>query len=195
MSKRVLLFLSNGFEALEASVFTDICGWSTTYGNQPVELITAGLHKNVTATWNFNVAPEVDLMEINPADYDALAIAGGFEKAGFYTDAYDERFLDVIRVFDQHKKYIAAICVAALPLGKAGILKNRPATTYGLPNGERQDQLQAFGAVLQLAPLVVHENIITSSGPNTAVDVAFKLLELLTDKANVDKVKYYMGFC
>ena len=29
--------------------------------------------------------------------FDTLSIAGGFEKAGFYEDAYDERFLRLIR--------------------------------------------------------------------------------------------------
>ena len=34
-----------------------------------------------------------NLKKVNVQDFDALAIAGGFEKAGFYEDAYDERLL------------------------------------------------------------------------------------------------------
>lgn len=37
-------------------------------------------------------------------------------------------------------------------------------------------------------------NIITSTSPATAVAVAFKLLEKLTSKENVEKVKELMGF-
>jgi 4-methyl-5(b-hydroxyethyl)-thiazole monophosphate biosynthesis len=33
--------------------------------------------------------------------FEALAIPGGFEKAGFYKDAYDERFLNLIRDSDK----------------------------------------------------------------------------------------------
>ena len=45
-----------------------------------------------------------------------------------------------------------------------------------------------------LRPLVVDHNIITSTGPATAIDVAFKLLELLTDVENVNEVKRNMRF-
>ena len=36
--KRVLLFLAQGFEAYEASVFTDVIGWSRAFGIEPVDL-------------------------------------------------------------------------------------------------------------------------------------------------------------
>ena len=39
-NKRVLLFLAQGFEAYEASVFTDVMGWSRSFGNAAVDLIT-----------------------------------------------------------------------------------------------------------------------------------------------------------
>lgn len=42
--------------------------------------------------------------------------------------------------------------------------------------------------------VVVDNNIITSAGPATAVNVAFILLELLTDKENCDKIRRFMGF-
>jgi len=41
--KKVLLFLAQGFEAFEASVFTDVMGWSRSFGNEHVDLITTGL--------------------------------------------------------------------------------------------------------------------------------------------------------
>jgi len=41
---------------------------------------------------------------------------------------------------------------------------------------------------------VVDKNIITSTGPSTGLDVAFTLLEMLTDEANVKTVKEYMRF-
>jgi 4-methyl-5(b-hydroxyethyl)-thiazole monophosphate biosynthesis len=132
--------------------------------------------------------------EVNVKDYDALAIAGGFENAGFYEDAYDERLLNLIREFDKEGKIIAAICVSALPVGKSGVLKGRKATTYDLLDGVRRKQLADFGAIVQDESIVIDKNIITSTGPSTAVDVAFILLEMLTDKENVDVVKKYMRF-
>ena len=81
MNKRVLLFLSQGFEEYEASVFTDVIGWSRVYGNIPVDLITTGLRPRIKGTWNMIVIPELDFEKINVKDFDALAIPGGFEKA------------------------------------------------------------------------------------------------------------------
>jgi 4-methyl-5(b-hydroxyethyl)-thiazole monophosphate biosynthesis len=192
--KKVLLFLAQGFEEYEASAFTDVFGWSRVYGTEPVELKTTGLRDTIRCTWNLTVHPELTFDKVNAADFDALAIPGGFEKAGFYEDAYDERFLNLIRQFNEHDKIIASVCVAALPVGKSGILKSRNATTYDLMDGLRRKQLAEFGALVQDKKVVVDGNIITSTGPATALDVAFTLLEMLTNKANADAVKRYMRF-
>jgi 4-methyl-5(b-hydroxyethyl)-thiazole monophosphate biosynthesis len=194
MNKKVLLFLSQGFEEYEASVFTDVIGWSRVSGTTPVELITTGLRQQIKGTWNMIVKPELDFGKINVEDFDALAIPGGFEKAGFYEDAYNERFLDLIREFDKKNKIIASVCVGALPIGKSGVLSNRNATTYDLLNGLRRKQLSDFGAIIKDEKIVIDKNIITSTGPSTGLEVAFKLLELLTNKENVDTVKKYMRF-
>lgn len=192
--KKVLLFLAQGFEAYEASVFTDVMGWSRAFGKEPVDLITTGLRAELKCTWNLIVRPELEFDKINVQDFDALAIPGGFEKAGFYEDAFDARFLNLIREFDKEGKVIAAICVSALPLGKSGVLKGRNATTYDLLDGVRRKQLADFGAKVQDKSIVIDKNIITSTGPSSGLDVAFSLLEMLTDKENVDVVKEYMRF-
>lgn len=191
--KRVLLLLANGFEEYEASAFTDIMGWSRIFGT-PVEVVTTGMHSQLKCTWNFIVIPEKQLCEINVDEYDALAIPGGFEKADFYKDAYSDDFLRTIREFNSKNKIIASICVGALPLGKSGILKGRKATTYQLLNGKRCEELKKFGANVQYKEIVIDKNIITSANPATAINVAFTLLELLTDKENCDKIRKLMGF-
>jgi len=192
--KRVLLFLAQGFEEYEASVFTDVIGWSRAFGTEPVDLVTTGLSSEIKCTWNFTVSPEIEFDRVKTMDFDALAIPGGFETAGFYEDAYDERFLKLIREFDKANKIIASICVAALPVGKSGVLTNRKATTYDLMDGLRRKQLADFGAIVQDQRVVVDKNIITSTGPSTGLDVAFQLLEMLTDSENVKTVKDYMRF-
>jgi len=192
--KRVLLLLANGFEAYEASVFTDVLGWATVFGDTPIEVKTAGRRSELNCTWNLIIIPKIYLSEVDVTQYDALALPGGFEKAGFYEDAYHEDFLRLIRAFDKQKKIIASICVGALPLGKSGILKGRKATTYHLLDGIRKKQLADFGANVVDDHLVVDENIITSSSPATALDVAFKLLEMLSSKENCTKIKKLMGF-
>lgn len=191
--KKVLLLLANGFEAVEASVFTDVIGWNKLEGDGTTDLITAGMRENLKCTWNFTVIPEMHISEVNIDEFDALAIPGGFEEAGFYEDAYSEEFLNIIRKFDRAGKIISSICVGALPIGKSGVLVGRNATTYNF--GKRQKQLSEFGAnVLSDEPIVVDKNIITSYNPSTAFNVAFNLLEILTSKENCANVKKLMGF-
>lgn len=191
--KNVLLLLANGFEAVEASVFTDVIGWNKSDGDGATNLITVGMREKLKCTYNFTVVPEMHISEVNIDKFDALAIPGGFEEAGFYEDAYSEEFLNIIREFDKVGKIIASICVGALPIGKSGVLAYRNATTYNL--GKRQKQLSEFGAnVLDDEPIVIDKNIITSYNPSTAFDVAFKLLEMLTSKENCINVKKLMGF-
>jgi len=55
-------------------------------------------------------------------------------------------------------------------------------------------QLESFGVELVKQPIVVDKNIITSSSPSTALDVAFTLLEMLTTQENCRRVKFLMGF-
>ncbi|MBN2039738.1 MAG: DJ-1/PfpI family protein [Spirochaetes bacterium] len=192
--KKVILFLAQGFEEYEAAAFTDVFGWTGICGTEPVELITVGLRNKIKCTWNFTVEPQLLLQDVKPEEFDALAIPGGFQKKGFYDDAYDERFLELIRDFDSAGKFIASVCVGALPIGKSGVLKGRKGTTYHLTNGFRRKQLMEFGVDVLDEHMVIDDNIITSTGTATAIDVAFSLLEMLTSKENVIKVKEGMAF-
>ncbi len=189
--KKILLFLSNGFEIYEASAFIDVLGWNNTEGEKNTELVTCGFTSKVISTFNQIFISNKTIDEINVDDYDALAIPGGFEEYGFYYDAYNEKFLELIRIFYRKKKIIASICTGALPIGKSGILKGKKGTTY---IGKRQDQLREYNVFIINEPIVIDDNIITSCNPSTAVNVALKLLELLTSKKNSEHIKKIMGF-
>lgn len=47
MMKKVILFLCQGLEEHESNVFTDIFGWTTTYGLELIQLVTIGLRQKV----------------------------------------------------------------------------------------------------------------------------------------------------
>ncbi|HIF9085677.1 TPA: DJ-1/PfpI family protein [Photobacterium damselae] len=191
--KKVILFLCQGLEEYEASVFTDAFGWTTTYGLEPIELVTVGLRPKVKCAWNFTIEPEYQLSEIDINDFDALAIPGGMSRSGFYEDAYDERLLSLIRDFDSKGKIIASVCVGALPIAKSGVLNGRNGTTYHLSK-KRQTQMEEMGVNVIQAPIVIDRNIITSRSPSTAMDVAFTVVEMLTSTANLERIKEGMGF-
>ncbi|HBF7284549.1 TPA: DJ-1/PfpI family protein [Clostridioides difficile] len=191
---KVLVFLAKGFETMEFSVFVDVMGWACNDYGHDIDVVTCGFKKQVMSTFNIQVLVDKTIEEVCVDDYDALAIPGGFEEFGFYDEAYDSSFLNLIREFNSKEKIIASICVAALPVGKSGVLKNRKATTYHLKNGKRQRQLSEFDVNVVNEPIVVDKNIITSYCPETAPHVAFKLLEMLTSKEQMDEVKLAMGF-
>lgn len=192
---RICLLLPNGFEAVEASVFTDVMGWNQEEGDGSTELVTVGTRKELKCTWNFTVIPEMLIDEVKAEDFDALALPGGFESAGFYEDAYRSDVLELIREFDRQNKWIASICVGALMIGKSGALLGRNATTYNLNGRKRQLMLEEMGAtIVPDQRIVIDRNIITSYNPSTAFDVAFELLERLTTADNANRVKRLMGF-
>lgn len=191
--KNVLLLLANGYETYEASVFIDIIGWNLIDGDKSTKLFSCGLKKEVNSSFNQKCIVDYLVDDINVDDYDALAIPGGFEEFEFYKEAYDEKFLNVIRDFQKQNKLIASICVAALSLGKSGILNGRFATTYN-KKAIRQNTLKKYGVNIKNEPVVIDGNVITCWNPSTAIDVAFLLLERLTTKENTNYIKSIMGF-
>ena len=119
---KLLVFLAKGFETIEFSGFIDVMGWAKT-------------------DFGCDVLVDKTIDEISVDEYDALAIPGGFEVFGFYEEAYEEKLLNLIRQFDARKKWIATVCVGALPVGKSGVLKDRKATTYHLGGAVKQKVL------------------------------------------------------
>lgn len=190
--KRVMMLLANGVEPLEMAVFTDVMGWATLLGDEPVELVAVGLREKITTTFGLTLMPNQLLEQVNPDDFDALAIPGGFEPSGFYEEALSDPFLNVIRHFAEHEKLIASVCVSSIALGVAGVLDGKKATTYHQVGGQRKKQLEETGALFVDRPVVIDGQFISSTGPGTAVEVALALLEQLTGRDNASALRQKM---
>ena len=190
--KKILLLLADGFEILESSAFIDVMGWNLEEGDGSTRLFSCGLRKEIKSSFNQNFTVDFLIKDIEVGSHDALVIPGGFETYGYYKDAYNEKFLNVIREFNKENKIIASVCVGALPVAKSGILIGKNATTYN--NKKRMQTLKEFGAKFMHKPIVQCDNIITSCGPSTAVDVSFLLLEMLSSIENTKKVRKLMGY-
>lgn len=213
---KVMILALSGFEMLEFSAFADVLGWAKLEGGLDIEYDTAGFSREVRSTFDVPITVDRFLwrrgagvccpVDICEGDYDALAIPGGFEEYGYYEEAYRDETAMLIRAFHKAGKPIASICVGALALGNSGVLEGRKATTY-TPDSQqqkqqsrqllshRQKQLAEFGADVQAGErIVIDGNLITSCGPSTATDVAFLLLEKLTDQESAEKVRELMGF-
>jgi 4-methyl-5(b-hydroxyethyl)-thiazole monophosphate biosynthesis len=192
--KKVLVFLAKAFETMEFCVFIDVLGWARVDYGHNLFVDTCGFTEKVISTFGVPVIVDKTIREINADEYDALAIPGGFGEFGFYEEAYDERFLKLVKEFDAKGKIIATVCSGAFPLGKSGVLKDREATTYHLKNGYYHEKLKEFGVNVVNEPIVVDGNIITSYCPETAPHVAFELLKMLTSEEEMTVIKKAMGF-
>ena len=202
---KVLLLALSGFELLEFSAFADVLGWAKLEGGLDIEYETAGFSREVRSTFGVPITVDRVLwrrgagvcspISVCAEDYDALAIPGGFEEYGYYEEAYRQDTVGLIRAFHKAGKPIASICVGALVLANSGILEGRKATTYALSGGHRQKQLAEFGAEVQAdEQIVVDGNLITSCGPSTAAGVAFRILEMMTDRESTERVRKLMGY-
>jgi len=191
---KTLLLVPKGFEILEFSALFDVLAWADKEFGYGTEVVTCGFQKQVISTFGASLTVDTIISDINPDEYNALAIPGGFEEYGFYEDVYSSSFLNIIREFHNRNKIIASVCVGALPLGKSGILAGKRATTYFSKDGYRQKELASFGVAVVNEPIVIDGNIITSNSPGTAIDVAFKFLEMLTNHEKTEQVKASMGF-
>ena len=191
---KVLLLCAKGFETMEFSVFIDVMGWARVDFGYDVHVHTCGFSERVLSTFGVPIIVDKLIDDISVDEYDALAIPGGYEEFGFYEEAYHIKFSNLICKFNAQKKPIATICVAALALGKSGILVNRKATTYHLNGRQRQEQLAEFNVNVVNERVVIDQNIITSYCPETAADVAFTLLSMLIGEEGMLVVKQAMGY-
>jgi len=188
--KKVLLLLANGFEILEASAFIDVMGWNLKEGDQSTALHTCALSKEIKSAFDQKFIVDHLVEEINVSAFDALAIPGGFKDYHYYDDAFHPAYLNLIQRFNDQNKWIASVCVGALPVAKSGVLQHKNGTTYS----SYQNELENYGVNILDQPIVIDQHIITSCGPSTATEVAFILLEKVTDQENTKKVRRLMGF-
>ena len=193
--KKVLLFLAQGFEELEAAAFIDVIGWThATPGAEPVELVTSGLSREVRAAHSLVVRPQHLLRELNLKEFAAFALPGGFHDRGF-VEAYSEEVLEAMRTVYDNGGILASVCVGAKPVAKAGLLRGRKATTYPFDNGRHVRYLREHGVGVVDAELAVSGRIITGAGPGAALKVALTLLEMLTSREDAERVKEAMLLC
>jgi 4-methyl-5(b-hydroxyethyl)-thiazole monophosphate biosynthesis len=192
--KRVLLLIPKGAEVFETAAFFDVLGWAAAEGSTPIEVVTVGLSRQVRCTFGLTIVPDRLIDEVDPSEFDALAVPGGFEEHGYYEEAYSPAVGHLIGAFDRLERPIASICVGALPVAASGALDGRCATTYHLDGSPRRKQLAEYDVTVIDRPIVRDGHIITSTDPSTAIDVALALLEDLTDRANAERIRMLMGF-
>lgn len=193
INKRVLLLLAEGFELIETSCFTDVLAWASFLDNVDITLTSVSTTGSVRAAFGgFTVSTDAVISDIDLSRFDALAIPGGMEWAGFFNDALAEDFTRVVAHFLKHSKPIAAVCVASTSIAKTGAMAGRKATIYHSPTGKHKASLESMGVSFIDSPIVIDGNVITSTGPGTAVEMALALLGMITDDDTVNVTREMM---
>lgn len=175
MSK-VLLFLAEGFEEIEALTVVDVLR------RADIVCDTCSLaYENVTGAHGIKVFADKTMDNVNAEEYNAVVIPGGMPGAENLKNS--EKVVSIVKKFNAEGKVVAAICAGPIVLGKAKITEGKKVTSY--PGYENE-----LGNCIYLEETaVIDNNVITSRGPATALYFALKLVEKLKGMETVEKLK------
>lgn len=178
---KVCTFLANGFEEVEALSVVDVLKRA----NIEVVMVSITGELKVKGAHNIEIMADMLYENVNFEDVDVLFLPGGMPGTKNLDNhkALNEKLVE----FDNSKKLVTAICAAPMVLGHLGILKGKNATCY--PGFE--DEL--VGANVLYDNVVVDDNVITSRGMGTAIELGLKLVEILVDEDTSEKLR--KGIC
>lgn len=164
MSKKAILFLTNGFEEAEALVTADVLR------RGGVDLTIASVTGELTVTGSRDIKIITDALFENEIenDYDAIILPGGPGTVNYFEN---ENLMSYIKKLSENKDILlAAICAAPGVFGALGLLRNKRATCY--PGHENK----LTGAILSENPYETDGNIITGRSAGCVFDFAFAVL-------------------
>ena len=78
--------------------------------------------------FGLKIEPDTLYFEVNPNDYRALVLPGGFCSYG-YDEAFDQKVRRLAEAIHGNGGYIAMMCVGILPIADAGLLNGKESTT------------------------------------------------------------------
>lgn len=178
----VYLFLADGFEECEALVPLDILR----RGN--IQVKTVGIGKDyINGSHGITVKADIRETDVKPdEDLQAVILPGGMP--GTTNLENSDAVRKAIEFANNKNKLICAICAAPKILGGMGLLTGKSATCFPGFEGDLS------GAELSEDFVVKDENIITAKGAGAAFPFGFKILENLTDKETVNRLKSQMQY-
>lgn len=172
--KTIFVFLTTGFEEIEALATIDILRRA----ELNVKSVSLTESKQVTGSHQITVASDLLFDEADFAMTEMLVLPGGTTRFNEH-QAMKDRLL----AFANNGGKVAAICASPMVLGGLGLLKGKKATCY--PGFEQYLE----GAILETdKSVIVQDNITTGRGPGLTIDFALCLVEQLAGKEKRDEV-------
>lgn len=176
--KKVLVPLAPGFEEIEAITVIDILR------RAGVDVVVAGTQPGVIeASRKTKHLPDCEIDDVNADDFDMLVLPGG--QPGTNHLRADPRIRRLIEAFQRRNGLLAAICAAPSVLAAFGVLNGRAATSHPAAREE-----VAGHARFSEERVVVDGTVITSQAAGTAMEFAFKLVEILCGPEKAAEVNH-----
>lgn len=175
---KVLLFLADGFEEVEALTVVDYLRRKGIV----VDTVSITEDKKVKGAHGVIVISDKLMSEIEEIDfYDGVIIPGGLPGATNLRDS--EKVVDIVKRLDENNKLTAAICAGPIVLQKSGIIKDKKITSYPGFEEELKDGNYTEENVVR------DGNVITARGPALAVDFAIEIIEYLLGEEKAKELK------
>ena len=175
--KKVLVFLVNGFEEIEAMAPIDLLRRAGII----VDTVSINEDNQVTSSRKIRVLTDKTIDEINFENYEMIVLPGG---PGTENYMKSEKLLEKLKEFSINRK-LGAICAAPTILSALGILNGKQAICF--PACE--PDLIKDGAIIVNQDVVKDSNIITSRGAGTAIDFSLALIEELLGKNKSHEIR------
>ncbi len=175
------MFLAEGFEEIEALAVVDILR----RGEVEIKTVSISANKWVKGSHGIKVEADLTCNEITSGG-DCVILPGGMPG----TTNLGASEIVKNTVMDAYNKgaIVAAICAAPSVFYDYGILAGKKATSY--PDYEEYMKECIYTG----NDVETDGNIVTSKGAGTAHLFGFKLLEMLTNKENSEKIKSAMQY-
>lgn len=172
MSKKIALVIAyTGYQPIE---FHDTKDELEAAGFQ---VITVSDHAGTATSKNETNTARVDftIQEADANDFDGIFFIGG---PGAMSHLDKEESYDLLREARNKQIPYGAICISPRILAKAGVLQGVRATGWD-EDGELSDIFQEFNVEYEHDDVVVDGNVVTATGPHTAVAFAHAILKVV----------------
>lgn len=178
-TKKVAIFLTNGFEEIEAITPIDLLQRA----GITVDIVSITEENLVESARKVRILTDKVIKELDFSEYDMLVLPGG---PGFKNYFDSKLLLDKIVEFskDVENKKVAAICAAPTVLSSLGILDGKKVICF--PACE--EDLLKGNPILTRERVVKDGNIITSRSAGTALDFALEIIGELLNKETAEKI-------
>jgi transcriptional regulator GlxA family with amidase domain len=187
---RIGIALFDGAEELDwAGPWEVLAAWSQQWPGDEVDVFTlARTHELVTCAKGLKVLPDHSWESAPPLD--VLVYPGG---RGTRRELKDEAVLAWLRGERRRGALMTSVCTGALVYAAAGILRDRPATTYW----SELALLQRLEPTIELRDndrFVDSGEVITAAGVSAGIDMALHLVARLHSVERAKDVRRYIQY-